>query len=307
MKRDLKILILEDTPSDAELVELALKKGGINFTSTRVETREAFERELDAFAPDAVLSDYNLPRFNGMEALRIFVKKGMHIPFILITGALPEEKAAECIREGMDDYLLKSNLSRLPSALGNALDKKNAEQQRKETLRHLRKSEERYRGLVASSTDPIVSVNEKRDIVQWNKAATKTFGYSEDEAMGKPVDILVPEEYGQRHIEGFNRFLETGERRLIGKTVEIKGRKKDGHIIPVELSLSVLRGESGMLFTAIIRDISERKEKEEKMAIYVEELERFQKATINREFRMKEIREENKRLKEKIGELEKKP
>lgn len=129
----------------------------------------------------------------------------------------------------------------------------------------LRLSEERYRGLVETSTDAIISMNAERVITQWNEAACKIFGFSREEALGKPVDIIVPAHYRQRHIDGMKSFLESGEGRVIGSTAELEGLRKDGTIIPVEVSLSALKESGSRIFTGIIREISERKRAEENL------------------------------------------
>jgi len=127
----------------------------------------------------------------------------------------------------------------------------------------LKISEERYRGLIETSADAIVSVNDSREIIQWNDSASRIFGYTKDEIMGKPIDTIVPEEYQNRHIEGFKRYIKTGEGKIIGKTAELKGLRKDGFIVHVELSLSVLRAGESYIFTGIIRDLTERKRAEQ--------------------------------------------
>ncbi len=126
-------------------------------------------------------------------------------------------------------------------------------------------SEKRFRGLVESSTDAIVSVNDRREIIQWNDSASKLFGYSEDEVMGKLIDVIIPEEYQNRHIEGFRKYIETGEGKLIGKSAELKGLRKDGLIVSVELSLSALKIGKSYIFTGIIRDLTERKRAEQEI------------------------------------------
>src|SRR3990167_1646141 len=127
----------------------------------------------------------------------------------------------------------------------------------------LKISEERYRGLIETSADAIVSVNDSREIIQWNDSASRIFGYTKDEIMGKPIDTIVPEEYQNRHIEGFKRYIKTGEGKIIGKTAELKGLRKDGFIVHVELSLSVLRTRESYIFTGIIRDLTARKRAEQ--------------------------------------------
>jgi len=130
MDTQLKILILEDVEEDAMLIKRVLQKTGIQFVSHRVDTKKEFIKAIDSFQPDIVLSDHALPQFNSSEALKIFKERSSMLPFILVTGAVSEEFAVTCLHQGADDYILKSNLARLPSAILNAINKKKAERER---------------------------------------------------------------------------------------------------------------------------------------------------------------------------------
>jgi signal transduction histidine kinase len=121
MKNHLRILCLEDLEDDYNLINRILKKSGLAFVSKRVDTKAEYEEALATYDPQVVLSDHALPQFNSSEALKICQKKHLQVPFILVTGAVSEEFAVNCIKEGADDYILKTNLSRLPSAINNAL------------------------------------------------------------------------------------------------------------------------------------------------------------------------------------------
>ncbi|HYK19398.1 MAG TPA: response regulator [Pyrinomonadaceae bacterium] len=138
MKGQINILIVEDLVADAELIERELRKANIPFNSRRVDTKEGFLAALLYFEPTIVLSDYNLPQFSGPEALTLLKEAGLSIPFILITGSLTEEVAVECMKQGAHDYILKSSLTRLPSAVLNGLEKA-------KTMEQLRLSEEQLR------------------------------------------------------------------------------------------------------------------------------------------------------------------
>ncbi len=94
----IKILMLEDVEDDALLVERALRKGGLQFSKRRVDTREGFTTAVEQFEPDLILSDHSLPQFNSMEALKICQSLGSTVPFILVTGAVSEEFAVECLK-----------------------------------------------------------------------------------------------------------------------------------------------------------------------------------------------------------------
>jgi signal transduction histidine kinase len=139
MQRKLKILFLEDVADDAGLVERVLRREGWSFVHTRVDTRDAFITALEEFVPDVILSDHGLPQFNSIEALRLCREYGLSVPFILVTGTVSEEFAVTCLKQGADDYVLKSNLSRLPNAITNALNQREAEALKRITEEELRR------------------------------------------------------------------------------------------------------------------------------------------------------------------------
>src|SRR5688500_6549676 len=111
MKAPLKILVLEDSPDDATLIEWQLKKAGVSFTFLVVTDRHDYQSALTEYRPDVILSDHSLPDFNSIEAFEIFKAHrkagGALIPFILVTGNVSEEFAVQSIKAGIDDYILK--------------------------------------------------------------------------------------------------------------------------------------------------------------------------------------------------------
>jgi PAS domain S-box-containing protein/putative nucleotidyltransferase with HDIG domain len=131
--------------------------------------------------------------------------------------------------------------------------------QRRETQEALRETEERFRVLVETSTDAIVSIDEKMRVVQWNRAAADLFGYSRELILGSSVEALIPGKYRQRHSDGMKRFLAGGEASLVGRTAEFECLRKDGSTRPIELSLSADRRDGAWTFTAIIRETTERR------------------------------------------------
>lgn len=137
MEQLLKILHIEDNEADAGLVNHALRNGGLNFVIKIVETRSEFEQALSEFKPDVILSDHSLPQFNSMEALSVFKSSRSDIPFILITGSVSEEFAVKSIKQGADDYILKSSLIRLPNAIRHAIRAKKSEQEKAKAMQLL--------------------------------------------------------------------------------------------------------------------------------------------------------------------------
>lgn len=142
MEEELKILMLEDVPEDAELLERVLRKEKVVFTALRVEDRSKYTEALINYAPHIILSDHSLPQFNSIEALEICQEMKLDIPFIVVTGAVSEEFAVNCIKRGADDYVLKSNLSRLPVAIKFALLQHQMQRKRKQDEEALRKQNE---------------------------------------------------------------------------------------------------------------------------------------------------------------------
>jgi signal transduction histidine kinase len=142
MEKKLRILILEDVEEDAVLIDWALKKEKIAYSRLRVDTQIEFIAALDDFNPDIILSDHSLPQFNSTEALKICKQKKNNVPFILVTGAVSEEFAVNSLKQGANDYILKSNLSRLPAAIEQALRQHQYEGERKKNEEMLRQQNE---------------------------------------------------------------------------------------------------------------------------------------------------------------------
>lgn len=136
------ILILEDVPTDAELIKDELGEAGMIFTSRCVKDRTAYLEALDEFCPDIILSDYSLPSFDGLSALKLAVGKCPDVPFIFISGALGEETAIELLKQGATDYVLKSRLSRLGPAVSRALQEVKERTERKMAEEALKKREQ---------------------------------------------------------------------------------------------------------------------------------------------------------------------
>jgi PAS domain S-box-containing protein len=131
--------------------------------------------------------------------------------------------------------------------------------ERKDFEAELRESREQFRAVAQTASDAIVSANQQGRITYLNAAAERMFGYSADEASGELLELLMPEQYKHAHKLGFERYLATGESHLIGKTIEIQARKKSGVEFPIDISIATWRTGRGAFFTAIVRDITERK------------------------------------------------
>ncbi len=140
MDEDLKILILEDVPFDAELINRELQRSGMKFTSIRVEEEEEYLRELESFKPDLILADHSLPHFDGTSALKIAKIKAPDVPFIFVSGKMGEDFAIEALKCGATDYVLKGSLSKIVHAVNRALEEVKEHSKRKSAEEALRSS-----------------------------------------------------------------------------------------------------------------------------------------------------------------------
>ncbi len=445
----LRVLIVEDSPEDAELIRYELNRAGFEFRYCVVENKAAFLKALTEFKPQLVLSDYLLPAFNGREVLELVKARYPEIPVIVVTGSINEETAVDCVKAGAVDYVTKEHLGRLVGAVRGALatrenllarkrqeelqqrhtrllqtinmvaewllaadqadesfatvldkladalevdrafiyrnetedgklvairvisrvrDKKWHSSRRPprtivylqglsrwrarlskkqiiagslstfpgeeskqleswdvttivvlpvfqsnkwwgflgfalrkeernweplelqaltmaadvlgsfltrlETQRALQTSEQRIRHLLQSASDAIIGIDEKQRVSLWNRAATKLFGYTAEETLGKDLySLIVPPEYLKQAKSGLTIFYRKGTGPYLKKPVELQGLRKDGDKIPIELSIARIRHGTQWHALAIVRDISERKAAEKEIRSYIERLE----------------------------------
>ncbi|MGA2090638.1 MAG: response regulator, partial [Endomicrobiales bacterium] len=160
MDKKLRIIIIEDNQADAMLIEEQLAKEGFSCEYKRVDKESDFRKELEAFKPDIILSDYELPQFNGKEALHIALEKYPFIPFIIVSGFLKDEAAVELLKAGAADYLLKQNTSRLGSAISNALSLKKSKEEKAHAEDELKISNQKLEQRVQERTTELSKANE---------------------------------------------------------------------------------------------------------------------------------------------------
>lgn len=158
-----------------------------------------------------------------------------------------------------------------------------------------------FRRAIEMSLDAIVSADESGRVILWNLAAERIMGYPRVEAIGMPLETLIPLEYRERHREGFRMFLKTGTGALIGKVSEIEGLRRDGTRFPLEMSLTAEKNSGRWVFMAVIRDISYRKDLEDRLKVKLCEMERLNKLMVGRELKMEELRAEIRTLRSKAA------
>jgi PAS domain S-box-containing protein len=386
MNPHISILLIEDNPVDAELLERQLLRDGLSFDLMRVENREQMIDVLENKTVDIVISDFMLPSFTGLEALKLFKQYDLDVPFITLTGTGAEEIAVEMMKYGSDDYVLKQHLKRLSHSIVNNLQKAQSARQgklqekalidserayrlladnsgdiisrhkitgefiyaspaiiaitgftpeevmgrklrdylhpddheimhnhvqailkgepqnrlelrlltrkgdyiwiettgkgivnpgtglvdeivaitrdatiRKKTEESLILSEERYRIITETASDVIITIDQDGGILFVNQAVEKIFGYLPEEIIGQKINILMPLSLGESHRQGMEDYIKTGHKKLNWLGVETIGRHKSGKEFEVEISFGETSIHNNRIFSAIIRDIHDRK------------------------------------------------
>ena len=262
--REYRILHLEDSHSDADMIKRLLLKGNLNFQYFFAEDKESFIRGLTDFKPDVILCDHALPQFDSVMAFDIYKEMKLEIPFILVTGSVSEEYAVEMIKKGIDDYLLKTNLQRLPQAIKSAFDKRENEKKIRQVEKYLRQSETNLRTIFENTSSGFLLLDKNLNVVSYNNQmnyfAKKSFGFDLQQNVNL-IAMFMPERQ-QEFKNLFNMILkgeaisnETSYPQTDGKFIwyNVKGN-------PV---LNQERNIAGVCLT--IDNITERKNAEEKL------------------------------------------
>jgi len=315
----IRVLIVEDSAADAELMLGNLTDHGFAPHAERVETEAAYLAALDA-VPEVILADYRLPRFSGSRALELLNGRRHDIPFIVLSGSISDVEAANLIKAGACDFLLKDRLARLGPAVAQALKLKDARDKRRRSeaalaarsaeletaLQEAWENAARYRVLTETAMDAILTIDEHQNIVLFNAAAERMFGCSAAEVIGQPLDRLLPGSLRAAHREHVRRFH--GGASAMARDTAIFGLRADGTQFPVEVSIAQVKIAQGTFYTAILRDITGRKQAEEALRQLAgelrtrnEELTRSNRYMAGRELRMIELKQQVNDLAAKLG------
>lgn len=216
----LRVLLLEDLLSDAELIKLQLRKLQMEKRVEHVTNKGDFEAALLRFKPHLILSDYALPQFTGMDALKMIQSFNPYIPVIICTGSVNEETAVACIKAGADDYILKDSMGRLASAIEISIAAKSNLVSRDRASNDLLKSEENFRALAQNAPDNIYKIGRDGEILYVN---CDIDGIPKKDVVGKKIYEFVDEENGQK----MRQAIETAYDGALTVSVEIEGNPDD--------------------------------------------------------------------------------
>jgi len=251
------VVVVDDDTASADTLKKLLRKDG--YTVDHMVSDGAVINAIAAADANLVLLDTHLAHRNAFSLLAE-LKENQHardIPVIFMT-ALDDTDARVKGLESGDDLIVK------PFDAREVLARIERQVTVSKVRMALRESEAKFRSVMESAIDAIISGDAEGKIRSWNSAATALFGFTEAEVIGKPIEVIIPERYHEAHQKGIHRVSSGGPSHVIGKTVELAAVRKNGSEFPVELSLATWLLDDARYYTGIIRDISERKQAEEK-------------------------------------------
>jgi two-component system cell cycle sensor histidine kinase/response regulator CckA len=257
MGEQLRVLLVEDSADDADLLLRELKRAGYDAVHERVWSAEGIISALGSASWDLVISDHGMPAFSGTEALLIVREHAPDVPFIFVSGSIGEDVAVAAMRAGAQDYVMKGNIRRLAPAIGRELKESESRRRERITEEQLRSTGELLRSVFAASPLAIIATNLDGLVTLWNPAAERLFGWTRDEVIGRENPVVPPQ--ARESIEARRALAKQGE---AFTDVEARRLKKDGKLVDVAVTIAATHDGAGRPdgVTVVYQDLTERKQ-----------------------------------------------
>jgi PAS domain S-box-containing protein len=265
MSKPLRVLLIEDSEDDAQLIVMELERGGYAVEFERVYSsgavREAFERGMW----DLVVADYAMPGFSGPAALLIMREQGLDLPFILVSGTVGEDVAVESMKAGAHDYIMKDNLRRLVPAVNRELAEAAIRRKKREAEREIAESRDFLENIFNTMPNVIMVTNKSGYIIRVNKAIESMLGIPVGKFFGKHTAELAPQD--EKHQFIAIKLMSALRERGHLKAFEAEWLRKDGSLCPVEMNITMMKNQEGNRIgsVSVVQEISERKKAEEEL------------------------------------------
>lgn len=282
LNKKLFVLIIEDSQADAELNVMLLRTAGYDISYKRVETAREMTEALELETWDLILSDYSMPRFSVQAALEIFRAHAADIPFIVISGAIGEEKTVQVMKAGVHVYLLKGNMARFIPIVEREL---RAAFNRRELVKvkaALTLSEEKYKIYMENAPDAVFVTDRTGRYTHVNDAASRITGYTRDELLKMPVLDLITEESIEQGKERFHKLLKTGSLKADFEVRQKNGSKRWISVHANRISETLFLGFSKDItdMKNAILEVMKAKEELQKLNQYLENAREDERAMV---------------------------
>ena len=274
MSKAIRILIVEDSDDDARLAVRMLRRGGFEPVYRRVQDADGLIAAISQERWDAVLSDFRLPNFSGVQALNVFRSFGLDIPFIFVSGTIGEEIAVEAMKAGASDYVMKQNLARLVPALQRELEQATIRAEHRQAQMDLQVSRDRYVDLYDFAPVGYLTVSMEGSIAQLNLTGADMLGDERERLLDASFIRFVTLEDAEHWNRHFQHVLHGGEKQRL----ELALRRIDGTRFDAHLDcMRVAADNAAPMVRIAMTDISERKETEADMHRFEAQLHHIQK------------------------------
>lgn len=268
MPAELKLLMVEDSTDDVELVVAELELAGLRVSATRVESAEQMRAALQAQAWSAVISDFNLPAFSTLEALEILHSLQLDLPFIIVSGCIGEETAVALMKAGAHDFVMKGNLTRLAPALQRELREASMREERRQAQLQLETSEKFLRAMTAALGDGILVQDSQSRLLFMNPEAERLLGWTEAELASRDVHDTIHYLHsgGGLHPKEACPILSVTSMGGVYRSYDDVFVRKGGEVFPVAYVVTAVveQGEVVAAVTAF-QDITARKQMEDEL------------------------------------------
>ncbi len=268
VRQPLRVLLVEDNEDDAALILRLLRRGGYEPDWQRVQTAEALDAALAEGHWDVVLSDYSMPQFDGLRALRVLRQQSAFLPFIVISGSIGEETAVAAMRAGASDYLMKSNLTRLVPAIERELRESAERRERARTKKALLEMQEKFQAVFREYLDVMLVLDAvSGEILHANQAVTSTMGYDERVLAGQGYEMFWPTDQRGMAASVLARVRREGSVFYSGWFLRL-----DGSACPMDLQASRVPWGRAEAIIVTLRDVTERHQAQQRLAEEKEQL-----------------------------------
>jgi len=280
MEQEIRVLLVEDVETDAELELRELQKGGFACISQCVETEKEFIRALKEFRPDLILSDFSLTdAFDGMKALSITRKLAPDVPFIFVSGTIGEERAIESVKSGATDYVLKTNTRRLATAVRRALQESESLRARREAEKEIEEQWEFFRKVIDIDRNLIFAKDRAGKFVLVNQALAEVFGTTVDDLIGKTnADFIRDPAATNLYSKDEQEIMDTQQEKFFPEVEIIDSEGNKRWLQTIMRPMISVDGKKDLVL-GVSTDITERKRMEDELRQNIERFEIISRAT----------------------------
>lgn len=264
MDTHVRVLIVEDYEPDALLLERELRQAGFELSYGRVDTPEAMREALEHEHWDLIIADYTMPHFSGPEALRVLLESGQDIPFILVSGTVPEKDAIAMMKAGAQDFVSKQDRARLIPAVTRELREAEIRRQRRQAVEALRRSEENFRAIFDYTPAAVFAFDRNGIMLQANPACEELHGVTREQMVGRSMYETVTKSKDREEIEQRIALVFSGKSI---ENIEWQGVRKDGSTKWILTNVTPVFGPDGgvIMGLSLNIDITERKMSEKRV------------------------------------------